>query len=150
MPRFANREEYEAWKAGQAAGGAAAAAPAASAPVASTPMRAVPQPASGPPVMAAAAVATPPAAKPKQGFKETFSGLPPWAWPFIVASFAIPVISLGGAIPGALGFGAAAGCASVAKKPDWETLPRVVVCALIAGGAWVLFLAFAAAIASRR
>lgn len=127
MPRFASREEYEAWKSGQAAGGPAAAVPVAAAPA-----------------------AAPPAKKPKQGLKETFSGLPPWAWPFIVASFAIPVISLGGAIPGALGFGAAAGCASVAKKPEWETLPRVVVCALIAGGAWVLFLAFAAAVASRR
>lgn len=129
MPKFGSREEYEAWKAGQAMpvtelGGAAGKMPA------------DPVPPERP-------------AKPKEGFRQTFSGLPGWAWPFIVACFAIPLITVGGALPTGLGFGAAAGCASVAKKAEWETMPRVIACAGIAGGAWILFLALVAFIAAR-
>jgi hypothetical protein len=128
MPRFASREEYEAWKSG-----------AATAPPAPSASAAMPSPTSSP--------APPPAKAKKAGLKETFSGLPGWAWPFVVACFAIPLISLGGALPTGIGFGAAAGCAQVAKKPDWETMPRVLACAGIAGVAWVLFLALIAAMA---
>jgi hypothetical protein len=93
------------------------------------------------------AAATPPS-KPKQGLKETFGGLPPWAWVFVVGCIALPVVNLGGAIPGALGFGGAAACANVAKKKDWETAPRVLVCALIAAGVWLLYIGFAVAFVS--
>ena len=137
MPRFANREEYEAWKAGQAAGGSAVPAAAPEAPV--TAARAA----------RADAPSAPAPAKKKEGLKEAFSGVPGWAWPFIAACFAIPLRTLGGALPTGLGFGAAAGCAQVSKKPDWETMPKVVTCAGIAGGAWLLILALIAALASR-
>jgi hypothetical protein len=139
MARFASREEYEAWKASQ--GGAAPSGPASRPPVAA---RAA-APDVGP-------LPTPPPAAPakkKEGLKEAFSGLPGWAWPFVVACFAIPVVSVGGALPTGLGFGAAAGVAQVAKKPEWETMPKVLVSAAIAGGAWILFLALVAALASR-
>ena len=124
MARFASREEYEAWKASQGEGGAA------------PPM--TPAPAAGKPE------------KKKESFKDAFTGLPGWAWPFVAACFAIPLMTLGGALPTGLGFGAAAGCAQVAKKPDWETTPKVLTCAAIAGGAWLLLLGLLAAVASSR
>jgi hypothetical protein len=127
MGRFATREEYLAWKASQegALGSGASVAAGAPSPVAGVRSK-----------------------KPKQGFKETFSDMPGWAWLFVAGSLAIPVVCLGGAIPGALGFGAAAGCAGVSKRPNWQTPARVMVCAAITGGAWLLLLAFAVAVAS--
>jgi hypothetical protein len=132
MPQFASREEYLAWKASQQAVAGVSAGGAAR--VEQTPAR----PAEGR------------ADRRKQGLKETFSDLPGWSWLFVAACFAIPILSLGGAIPGALGFGAAAGCASIAKRPAWETSTRVVVCAAITGGAWLAFLGFAVGVASFR
>ena len=129
MPRFANREEYEAWKRGEVV--AEGSVPAATSP-------------GTPPAVAPQAAASP-GAKPKTGLKETLSGLPPWAWLFVAACIALPVINLGGAIPGALGFGGAAGCANVAKKKEWELAPRVLVCGLITAGIWILFFGFAVA-----
>jgi hypothetical protein len=127
-PRFSNREEYLAWKAGQKSPSST-------------------NPANG--AVAFAAQPAPSAArKPKQGLKETFSGLPAWAWLFIVGCLAIPVVSLGGAIPAALGFGSAAGCASLAKKAEWATMPRVLACAAVTGGAWIIFIVFIAAFVS--
>ena len=125
-PRFASREEYLAWKDGQHAG---------------SPIE--PSASSGPVVQPP----SPQARKSKQSLKETFSGLPGWAWLFILGCLAVPVVTLGGAVPGALGFGGAAGCANIAKKPGWEPLPRVMVCALITGGVWLLFIVFAVAVA---
>jgi len=141
VPRFANREEYEAWKRGETA------APAAPVPAGTTnvvetlPVEATPRSAAGPAA---------PAAKPKAGLKETLSGLPPWAWIFVIGCFALPVVNLGGAIPGALGFGGAAACANVAKKPDWEAAPRALVCALITGAVWLAWAAAAVAIVGLR
>ena len=127
MARFASREEYEAWK--TSGGGASmTAAPAGSA----TP----------------APVAAP--QKKNESLKEAFSGLPPWAWIFVVACFAIPVITVGGALPTGIGFGAAGGCAQVAKKTDWETPPKVLACAGIAAGAWILVFGLLAAVFSAR
>jgi len=127
MARFATREEYQAWRASQGSAHDAGLSDAAPAPNTDRAVR---------------------AGKPKQGLKEAFSGMPGWAWLFVVGSLAIPVVCLGGAIPGALGFGAAAGCASVSKRTDWRTPARVMLCAAIAGGAWVLLLAFAVGVAS--
>ena len=126
-PRFASREEYLAWKSGSQATSSAQSSGG-----------------SGPAVGAS----RPPARKPKQGLKEAFSGLPGWSWLFIVGCLAVPIVTLGGAVPGALGFGGAAGCANMAKKAGWEVLPRVMACAAITGGVWLLFVAFAVAVAS--
>lgn len=65
-----------------------------------------------------------------------FGDLPRWAWIFVVMCLAIPVITLGGALPGALGAGAAAGCASVAKKHEQSVRARVLICLAITGAAW--------------
>jgi hypothetical protein len=126
-PRFSSREEYLAWKSGR---------PPASSDPSST--------ASGPVVEPS----TPAGRKPRQSLKEAFSGLPGWAWLFILGCLAVPIVSLGGAVPGALGFGGAAGCANMAKKAGWEVLPRVMICAVITGGVWLLFIVFMVAVAS--
>ena len=131
MARFASREEYEAWKAsGQGSGGGAPMAVASATSPAPAPVAA--------PV------------KKKESLKEAFSGLPPWAWPFVMACFAIPLITMGGALPTGIGFGAATGCAQVSKKPDWETVPKILTCAAIAGGAWILVFGVLAAIFAAR
>lgn len=65
--------------------------------------------------------------------------IPVWAWVFAVACGAIPVITLGGAIPGALGFGGAAGCVSVARDPDKPVGTRLAICAAITGACWLVF-----------
>jgi hypothetical protein len=128
--RFGARAEYLAWKAAQHGG--------ITAPLLQSTTE------DGPPLDGA------PAQGPKQGLAAAFAGIPGWAWPFVVACVAIPVVSLGGAVPGALGAGAAAACANVAKREAWETSTRVIACAGIAAGAWVAFLGFAVALASLR
>jgi len=126
-PRFSSKEEYFAWKNGQQ-------------PTSSAQPPGTFEPASGPSQSSAG--------KPKQGLKETFSGLPGWSWLFILGCLAIPVVSLGGAVPGALGFGGAAGCANMAKKAEWGMLPRVLACAGITAGVWIVLIAFGLAFAS--
>src|SRR5262245_4710645 len=69
-----------------------------------------------------------------------FDGVPWWGWIFVVACGAIPVISLGGAIPAALGVGAAGACAAVSKKPDMSGALRLGACFGITMGAWFLFV----------
>ena len=69
------------------------------------------------------------------------SPIPAWAWIFAVACGVIPVLTLGGAIPGAIGFGGAAGCVAVARDPDKARGTRVGICLAITTLCWVLFLA---------
>jgi hypothetical protein len=75
--------------------------------------------------------------------KNEESKMPPvWAWIFIIACGAIPVISLGGAIPGAIGFGTAAACYQIARDGSRSTQTRVLFCLGITVLAWALFLGF--------
>lgn len=72
---------------------------------------------------------------------------PMWAWIFVVACVAIPVVSLGGAIPGALGGGGAFACYTVARRPTGAGT-RVAACAGIVLACWLAFVAFAVAVAA--
>lgn len=65
--------------------------------------------------------------------------IPPWAWLFALACIAIPIISLGGAIPGAIGGGGAAGCVGVARDVNKTVSTRILVCVVITGVSWGLF-----------
>ena len=67
-----------------------------------------------------------------------FGLLPWWGWVCVVACGAIPILTMGGALPGALGFGAAAACAGISKRPDWPIAGRVAACAGIVVAAWVV------------
>jgi hypothetical protein len=66
--------------------------------------------------------------------------IPPWAWAFVVACGIIPVLTLGGAIPGAIGFGGAGGCIAVARSPSMALGIKLAVCTAITVVCWVLVI----------
>ena len=73
--------------------------------------------------------------------KKWMAGIPRWAWIPAFACFAIPVVSLGGAIFGALGGGAGGYCLTVAKKTGRSVRVRAIHCAVIVVLSWTAFLA---------
>lgn len=73
---------------------------------------------------------------------------PPWAYPFSVACFAIPIVTLGGALPAGIGFGAGAACLAVARNEKMAISVRVVLCTLITLAAWGLLGLLLVAVAS--
>ncbi|NJN22847.1 MAG: hypothetical protein HC812_18825 [Leptolyngbya sp. RL_3_1] len=78
--------------------------------------------------------------------KSRVSQWPPgWAWFFIVPCLGI--IGLRGAIPAAVGAGAAAGCYQVSRDRSQSTRTRVLKCLGITVGAWAVMFAIAIAIA---
>jgi hypothetical protein len=74
--------------------------------------------------------------------------IPGWAWIFAVACGLIPVITLGGAIPGAIGFGGAGGCISIARDESKAVATRVGLCLGITATCWVTFAALVATVLS--
>jgi len=68
--------------------------------------------------------------------------MPVWTWIFIVASLAIPVVTLGGAIPGMIGGLGAAVNAKIAYTQKWNTQTRILICVLATGVAWALLYLF--------
>lgn len=68
--------------------------------------------------------------------------IPGWAWLFVVACGVIPIVSLGGCVPGAIGAGGAYGCAAVARNQDIPTVLGVVICIVITAISWILFVVF--------
>lgn len=73
--------------------------------------------------------------KKKNSWKDT----PRWAWIFMILCILIPVVSMGGAIPGALGVGGAAGCASLAKSKKMKKSMRIVSCIELTVLCWELW-----------
>lgn len=69
--------------------------------------------------------------------------IPGWAWIFIVCCILIPVLTLGGLIPGAIGGGGAAGCAALSRNPSRSTRFRVGLCLAVTIGCWAMLIAFA-------
>ena len=65
--------------------------------------------------------------------------MPAWAWVFIVVCGAIPVVSLGGAIPAMIGFTGAFGCAAVSRNRSLPAGVRLGSCLAIAAAAWGAF-----------
>jgi hypothetical protein len=74
----------------------------------------------------------------------------PWAWAFAVACGIIPVLTLGGAIPGAIGFGGAGGCIAVGRNDQMSVAARLAACAGITVGCWVLVVLLVGGIAMFR
>jgi hypothetical protein len=64
---------------------------------------------------------------------------PRWVWAFAIACGVIPVVTLGGAIPGALGLGSAGVCLAVGRSASLSTTAKIGTCAAIVIGSW-LFL----------
>jgi len=65
--------------------------------------------------------------------------VPGWAWPFIVACVAIPVISLGGALPAVIAAAGVSGVLSAARTSRWSIAMRAAACALIMAACWGVF-----------
>lgn len=64
--------------------------------------------------------------------------IPAWAWLFVIGCGIIPVLTLGGAIPGAIGFGGAGGCIAIARDPQKPVGLRIALCAAVTAVCWVL------------
>jgi hypothetical protein len=62
--------------------------------------------------------------------------VPKWAWLFMIACAAIPVITLGGALPALIGFGGVGGTLTVSRLNRWSVALRAGVCAVIALACW--------------
>lgn len=65
---------------------------------------------------------------------------PGWAWLFVAACILIPILTLGGAIPGGLGAGGAAACYSLARNKEWGTMTRVAACLGVTVLCWGLII----------
>jgi len=77
----------------------------------------------------------------KEKVKNEGRKMPPkWAWLFIVGCAAIPVVALGGAIPGAIGFGGAAGCYQISINEERATNTKIALCVGITAICWALFI----------
>lgn len=80
--------------------------------------------------------------------KNSWKNTPRWAWIFMILCVLIPIVSMGGAIPGALGVGGAAGCASLARSKKMKKLVKVISCMELSFLCWELWFLMAI-IASR-
>ena len=83
----------------------------------------------------------------QQAAKITKPAIPPWAWIFAVLCGIIPIVTLGGAIPAAIGFGGASGSIAVARSDSMTTFPKIFTCSVITFCCWIypiiiLILAF--------
>jgi hypothetical protein len=67
--------------------------------------------------------------------------IPWWAWIFAVGCAILPVLTLGGAIPGGVGFGGAAGCVAAARDSRMPMGVRIAICTLIVLAAWGIVIA---------
>lgn len=65
--------------------------------------------------------------------------VPMWAWPFMIACAAIPVISLGGALPAVIAAAGVGGTMSVSRASRWSIAMRAGACALIVLACWGAF-----------
>lgn len=75
----------------------------------------------------------------------------PWrGYLFAGACGIIPILTLGGAIPGAIGVGGAAGCIAVARDPAKSIPARVGICASISGVCWILFVVLVVLVARKK
>ncbi len=61
---------------------------------------------------------------------------PKWAWIFFILCLAIPVVSLGGALPVMLGIAGAFVCARICASQNMKTGAKVICCILVTLLAW--------------
>jgi len=69
-----------------------------------------------------------------------FKPIPKWSYAFVGACVLIPIVSLGGAIPAALGIGGAAGVAALARDESKPLGTRLALSAAVCVGCWTLFV----------
>ena len=72
--------------------------------------------------------------------------VPKWAWPFMLACAAIPVVSLGGALPAMIAVAGVSVILSAARTSRWSAALRVGACALMMVACWGAFVFVATAV----
>jgi len=65
---------------------------------------------------------------------------PGWVWLFIILCLSIPIITLGGAIPGAIGGGGVSLCLLLARNSSYSSFVRSISCLIVAISCWGIFL----------
>jgi hypothetical protein len=70
----------------------------------------------------------------------TLQLVPKWAWIFIAACFAIPVVALGGALPVLIGVGGAYLCVVIARRPGMRAAVSIGLAAGVTVVSWALFI----------
>ena len=73
--------------------------------------------------------------------EKTKPPIPPWGWAFAAGCGLMPVATLGGAIPGAIGFGGAGACIGFARDAKRPAATRILICSSILVGVWSFFFA---------
>ncbi len=76
--------------------------------------------------------------------------IPKWVWIFVVACAAIPVVTLGGAIPALLGIGGAAACVVISRHPTRSTRAKTLWAAGITALSWALLIVFVSTVTGGR
>jgi hypothetical protein len=64
--------------------------------------------------------------------------MPSWAWAFMAVCAAIPLVTLGGALPAAIGVGGVFGCRAAAIDSSMASGTRVAICVGITAMCWML------------
>ena len=82
----------------------------------------------------------------KQPYKP-LNKMPIWAWLFIGASIAIPIVSLGGGIPVVLAFAGSVVSARVASS-NKSIVTKLLLCTITVGLCWAAFFLVASLVAS--
>jgi len=68
--------------------------------------------------------------------------IPRWAWIFAAACFVIPILTLGGAIPGAIGGFSGFAVIAIARQAGKPTRKKLIHCGVVTGSAWTVFVVF--------
>lgn len=63
--------------------------------------------------------------------------IPSWAWPFVIALGAIPIVSLGGALPVIIAMSGISACLWIVRRSTWELPAQVAGCATVGFFGWV-------------
>ena len=84
----------------------------------------------------------------KKKKKSIWKDTPRWAWIFMILCVLIPIVSMGGAIPGALGIGGAAACANLAASKKMKKAARVISCIELTVLCWELWFLMLVILAS--
>ncbi len=77
---------------------------------------------------------------------DIFATMPKWAWVFIVACIAIPIVAVGGAIPVVIGMLGAFTCRSIAVNDERSTAMNAGLCLGVTVIAWAVFVGFGIAV----
>ena len=68
--------------------------------------------------------------------------IPRWAWIFAAICMVIPITTIGGAIPTAIGAFSALGVMGIARQTGKPTRKKVIYCGVVTGSAWTVFVVF--------